>query len=69
MKILKLHSNGKLVYVNAENIMCYCWDSNNGKVVLVTNYLKGTKITVDEPLWKIEEQFTTGKLNTDEKGD
>lgn len=69
MKILHLHSNGKNVYVNAENIMCYCWDSEDGKVVLVTNYLKGTKIKVDEPLWQINEQFTMGKLNTDEKGE
>lgn len=69
MKILKLHQNGKLIYVNAVNIECYCWDSEDGKVVLVTNYVKGSKIKVDEPLWQINEQFDLGKANTDEKGD
>jgi hypothetical protein len=69
MKILKLHTNKKPVYVNAENIEAYVWNSENGKVNLVVNYLKGTRIEVDEALWEIDEMFNMGKLNTDDKGD
>ena len=69
MKILKLHTNGKLVRINAENIEAYVFNSENGKVNLVLNYLSGKKVEVDEALWEIDEQFNVGKKETDEMGD
>ncbi len=69
MKILKLHKEGKPVFVNALNIEAYVFNSDNGKVNLVVNYLKGTRIEVDESLHEIELQFTMGKKETDINGD
>ena len=69
MKILKLHSNSKPVLVNANDIQCYCYSSETGKVFLVTHYEKGLRLEVDEALWEIQKQFDMGKKDTDEKGD
>lgn len=57
MKLLKLHSNGKQVYINADNITAIGWNNENGKVNLITNYLKGIRIEVDEPLFEINKQW------------
>ena len=70
MKILKLHSNGKIVYIDTTNIVACVFNSENGKVNLVTNSLKGVRLEVDEPLWQIQEQYDLkGEINGNNERD
>jgi hypothetical protein len=58
MKLLHLHtSQGREVIINAENIVTYCFDSETGETVLVTNYLTGDRIRVVESLADINRKF------------
>ena len=57
MKIIQLHQNQKPVFINTENIETYCVNSDNGKVNLITNFRKGTRLEVDETLFEINSKI------------
>ena len=58
MKLLHLHTlDGKEVIINADNIEMYGIDSETSKTWILTNYLKGKHIIVNEPMHVIDSMF------------
>lgn len=68
MKLLHLHSNNTPVTINAENIVMFCFNAENGKVNLITNYIKATRLEVDESLYQIDNMINLGEYDENNKG-